>query len=97
MAVMKKSTRKKLSKQLNKLIKRHGPEMALALVTGIVGALASDRAAKPAKKKAKKAKKSKDAKADKAAKRDKAAKSEKAPEKAPVKTPVKTVVIRKRS
>ena len=50
MAVMKKSTRKKLSKQLNKLIKQHGAEMALALVTGIVGALASERANKPAKK-----------------------------------------------
>ena len=72
MAVMKKSTRKKLSKQLNKLIKQHGAEMALALVTGIVGALASERANKPAKK-------SKSSKGDKAAKIAK-------PEKAPVKT-----------
>ena len=69
MAVMKKSTRKKLSKQLNKLIKQHGAEMALALVTGIVGALASERANKPAKK-------SKSPKGDKAAK---VAKQEKAP------------------
>lgn len=72
MAVMKKSTRKKLSKQLNKLIKRHGAEMALALVTGIVGALASERTKKPSKK-------SKSPKGDKAAKVAK-------PEKAPVKT-----------
>jgi hypothetical protein len=72
MAVMKKSTRKKLSKQLNKLIKQHGAEMALALVTGIVGALASERANKPAKK-------SKSSKGDKAAK---VAKPEKAPVKA---------------
>jgi glutamate-1-semialdehyde aminotransferase len=72
MAVMKKSTRKKLSKQLNKLIKQHGAEMALALVTGIVGALASERANKPAKK-------SKSSKGEKAAKVAK-------PEKAPVKT-----------
>jgi hypothetical protein len=74
MAVMKKSTRKKLSKQLNKLIKQHGAEMALALVTGIVGALASERANKPAKK-------SKSSKGEKAAKVAK-------PEKAPVKTVV---------
>jgi hypothetical protein len=82
MAVMKKSTRKKLSKQLNKLIKQHGAEMALALVTGIVGALASERANKPPKK-------SKRSKKDKAAKAAKAAKPEKAP--------VKTVTIHKRS
>jgi hypothetical protein len=65
MAVMKKSTRRKLSKQLNKLIKEHGAEMALALVTGIVGALASERANKPSKK-------SKSPKAEKVAKPEKA-------------------------
>ena len=43
MAVMKKKTRKKLSKQLDKLIKLHGAEMSLALVTGIVSALAAER------------------------------------------------------
>jgi hypothetical protein len=72
MAVMKKSTRKKLSKQLNKLIKLHGADMALALVTGLVGALASERSLKPAKK-------SKISMGDKPAKVAK-------PEKAPVKT-----------
>jgi hypothetical protein len=95
MAVMKKSTRKKLSKQLNKLIKHHGPEMALALVTGIVGALASDRTARATK--AKKTKKSKESKAEKAAKPEKAEKSNKASVKVPVRIPAKTVVIRKRS
>jgi hypothetical protein len=65
MAVMKKSTRRKLSKQLNKLIKEHGAEMALALVTGIVGALASERANKPSKK-------SKSPKTEKVAKLEKA-------------------------
>jgi hypothetical protein len=82
MAVMKKSARKKISKQLNKLIKQHGAEMALALVTGIVGALASERANRPAKK-------SKSSKRDKAAKAAKIAKPEKAP--------AKTATIRKRS
>jgi len=47
---MKKKTRRKLSKQLNKLIKLHGAEMALALVTGIVSALAADRKTKADKK-----------------------------------------------
>ena len=67
MAVMKKDTRKKLSKQLNKLIKRHGAEMTLALITGIVSSLASDRADKVAKK-AKSAKPAKPAKPAKIAK-----------------------------
>jgi hypothetical protein len=43
---IKKKTRKKLSKQLNKLVKRHGPEMALALVTGIVSAAAAENTPK---------------------------------------------------
>jgi hypothetical protein len=46
MAVIKKKTRKKLSKQLNKLVKRHGPELALALVTGIVSAAAAENTSK---------------------------------------------------
>ena len=85
MAVMKKSTRKKLSKQLNKLIKQHGAEMALALVTGIVSALASERTTKAAKK-------------SKSKKADKAYKAEKAPKAAKLeKAPARTVVIRKRA
>jgi hypothetical protein len=36
MAQIKRKTRKKISKQLNKLVKRHGAERALALVGGIV-------------------------------------------------------------
>jgi hypothetical protein len=57
MAVMKKKTRRKLSKQLNKLIKLHGAEMALALVTGIVSALAAEQSNKAAKKQKGKAQK----------------------------------------
>jgi hypothetical protein len=47
MAVIKKKTRKKLSKQLNKLIKRHGPETTLAFVTGIVSAATAAETTKP--------------------------------------------------
>ena len=50
MGVIKKSTRRKLSKQLSKLIKKHGAEMALALVTGIISGLAAERADKMPKK-----------------------------------------------
>jgi hypothetical protein len=82
---MKKNTRKKLSKQLNKLIKQHGAEMALALVTGIVSALASERSTRAVKK-------SKAARADKARKADKGTKAAK-----PEKAPVRPVVIRKRA
>jgi hypothetical protein len=46
MATIKRKTRKKLSKQLRKLVTRHGPETALALVTGIVTNLAADTAKK---------------------------------------------------
>jgi hypothetical protein len=94
MAVMKKSTRKKLSKQLNKLIKQHGAEMALALVTGIVSALASERSTRTAKN----AKKSTSGKRDKAEKADNAPKGEKAPKAAKLeKAPARTVIIRKRA
>jgi hypothetical protein len=47
MAVIKKKTRKKLSKQLNKLVKRHGPETTLAFVTGIVSAATTETNPKP--------------------------------------------------
>lgn len=89
MAVMKKKTRRKLSKQLNKLIKLHGAEMALALVTGIVSALAADRKTKADKKQKSK---SGTAKGEKAAKAGKLAKAEKA-----AKPPVKVVAVRKRA
>jgi hypothetical protein len=72
MALIKRKTRKKLSKQLNRLVKRHGAEMALALVTGIVSNLATDAVEKPAKGgKSEKKKKKKTAKEPaKAAKRE---------------------------
>jgi hypothetical protein len=87
---MKKKTRRKLSKQLNKLIKLHGAEMALALVTGIVSALAADRKSKADKKQ--KSAGSGTAKAEKAAKAGKPAKAEKT-----AKAPVKVVAVRKRA
>ena len=87
---MKKKTRRKISKQLNKLIKLHGAEMALALVTGIVSALAADRKIK-ADKKQKSAGSDSTAKAEKAAKARKPARAEKA-----AKPPVKAVAVPKR-
>jgi hypothetical protein len=89
-AVMKKKTRRKLSKQLNKLIKLHGAEMALALVTGIVSALAAERRSRADRKQ-----KQKNAKSGKAAKPDRAAKSEKTAK--PAKPAAKAVVVRKRT
>jgi hypothetical protein len=90
-AVMKKKTRRKLSKQLDKLIKLHGAEMALVLVTGIVSALAAERKNK-ADKKRKSAKSGKAAKPAKAAKAGPPAKAEKA-----AKAPVKAGAGRKRA
>ena len=87
---MKKKTRRKISKQLNKLIKLHGAEMALALVTGIVSALAADRKSKADKKQ--KSAGSGTAKAEKAAKAGKPAKAEKT-----AKAPFKVVAVRKRA
>jgi hypothetical protein len=89
-AVMKKKTRRKLSKQLNKLIKLHGAEMALALVTGIVSALAAERRSRADRKQ-----KQKNAKSGKAAKPDRAAKSEKTAK--PAKPAANAVVVRKRT
>src|SRR5207342_1565018 len=56
MAVIKKSVRKKLSKLLERLVKKHGAEMTLALVTGIVSSLAADQQAKADRKAGKSAK-----------------------------------------
>jgi hypothetical protein len=49
MALIKQKTRKKLSKQLAKLVKKHGPEMTVALVTGIVSGLAAEKTKKTAR------------------------------------------------
>ena len=92
MAVMKKKTRRKLSKQLDKLIKLHGAEMALALVTGIVSALAAERNSKADRKRSTSAKSGKGAKADEAAKAGKPAKVEKA-----AKPPARGGAVRKRA
>ena len=50
MAVIKQKTRKKLSKTLGRLVKKYGPEMTLALVTGIISALVAGKSNKPPKK-----------------------------------------------
>jgi hypothetical protein len=79
MAVMKKSVRKKLSKYLERLLKKHGAEMTLALVTGIVSSLAADQQARADRKAArseKRAKPGKDAKPEKTASAGKVAKPE---------------------
>jgi hypothetical protein len=77
MAVMKKSVRKKLSKYLERLVKKHGAEMTLALVTGIVSSLAADQQARADRKAAKLEKRSKPAKPAKPEKRAKPEKTAK--------------------
>jgi hypothetical protein len=76
MAVMKKSVRKKLSKYLARLVKKHGAEMTLALVTGIVSSLAADQQARADRKAEKAAKPAKRAKPEKTGRPAKAAKPE---------------------
>jgi|SRR5687767_13497523 len=96
MAVMKKSVRKKLSKYLARLVKKHGAEMTLALVTGIVSSLAADqqaRADRKAAKPEKRARSEKMARPEKAAKPAPAAAGRKAA-KAPAPP---AVVVRKRT
>ena len=101
MAVMKKSVRKKLSKYLERLVKKHGAEMTLALVTGIVSSLAADQQAKADRKAGKAAKPDKRGKAGKGSRPKKVAKPEPAAAagrkaaKAPAPPPA--VVVRKRT
>ena len=99
MAVMKKSVRKKLSKYLDRLVKKHGAEMTLALVTGIVSSLAADRQAKADRKAEKAAKPDKRAKPAKTARTDKVAKPEPAAggRKAAKAAAEPAVVVRKRT
>ncbi len=47
MALVKRKTRRKLYKQLKKLVRKHGAEMTLALVSGIVTSLTADEEADP--------------------------------------------------
>jgi len=75
MALLKRKTRKKLSKDLTKLVRKHGPEMALALVSGIISAAAAEHV----DKKAKKVKSEKPAKASKAVKPARIVKAEPRP------------------
>ena len=99
MAVMKKSVRKKLSKYLDRLVKKHGAEMTLALVTGIVSSLAADRQARADRKAGKAAKPDKRAKPEKTARPEKMAKPEAAAagRKAAKAAAAPAVVVRKRT
>ena len=51
MAPIKRKTRRKLSKHLARLIKRHGADMTMALVGGIVSSLTEAPAKSPRKAK----------------------------------------------
>jgi hypothetical protein len=84
MAVIKQKTRRKLSKTLARLVKKHGPEMTLALVTGIISALVAERSEKTSRKA------EKVEKAEKTARKERAARTD-------GKIPVRTVVSRKRA
>jgi hypothetical protein len=108
MAVLKKKTRKGLSKQLGKLVKKHGAEMTLALISGIVSSLAADggaKAGKAAKKadkaerKAVRAEKKAGRAEKKASQRGPAAKESIVVMKRPARraTPARPVVVRKRA
>ena len=101
MAVMKKSVRKKLSKHLARLVKKHGAEMTLALVTGIVSSLAADQQARADRKAGKAAKPEKRAKPERRPKPEKPDKQEKPakPDKAvkPEKAAPPAAVVRKRT
>ena len=62
MAIIRRKTKKRIGKQLKKIVKKHGPEVALgaatALVTNIIGK-ATDKPAKKDKDKKDKGKKDK--------------------------------------
>ena len=74
MAVIKRKTKKAITKQINKLVKQHGAEIAMGLATGlistVIGATTADPDAKSKKPKAKGQKK-KDAVAEKPGKKAK--------------------------
>ena len=52
MALIKRKTRRKLSKQLSKILKKHGTEVTMALVGGIVGQLSGEDTKRPRSRKA---------------------------------------------
>ena len=78
MAKVKSNTQKALTRQLGKLLKKHGPEVAMGIATGIVKNLLTANAEKKAKKsmagKAKKSKAKKSAKKKTTAKKAKKSK-----------------------
>lgn len=59
MAIIKKKTRKAISKQVTRLVKKHGPEIAAGLVTSLVTGITAATIARDDDKKSKKKKKKK--------------------------------------
>lgn len=50
MAIIRRKTRKKIGKQVRKLVKDHGPEVALGAATALVTTIINKATGKPAKK-----------------------------------------------
>lgn len=50
MARIKRKRRKRLTKDLARIVKKYGADTALTLVTGIIGDLAAERAGRKSKK-----------------------------------------------
>jgi hypothetical protein len=71
MAIIRRKTKKKIGKQVKKLVKQHGPEVALGAATALVTTLINKATDKPAKKdKGEKDKGKKDKKAKASSKGD---------------------------
>ncbi len=51
MAIIRRKTKKRIGKQLKKIVKKHGPEAALGAATALVTNIISKATDKPAKKK----------------------------------------------
>jgi hypothetical protein len=49
MALIKRKRRKRLTKDLARIVKKHGAQTALTLVTGIIGDLAAEKADRKSK------------------------------------------------
>ena len=50
MAIIKRKARQRIGKQVRKLVKKHGPEVALGAATALVKAIVTKGTDKPAKK-----------------------------------------------
>lgn len=51
MAIIRRKTKKRIGKQLKKIVKKHGPEAALDAATALVTTIINEATDKPAKKK----------------------------------------------